>query len=160
MIATTTTAGAVASRVDALEWTDVAAELDEVGIALTGPLLDAEECAQLAALYDDDARFRSTVDMARHRFGEGEYRYFAHPLPALVADLRAALWPHLLPIARAWAARRAGPARGPTSSASGSSTATPPASADPRRCCCATRPAAGTRCTATSTAISSSRSRS
>ena len=60
----------------------------------------------LIALYGDDGRFRSTIDMARHRFGEGQYRYFAHPLPELVSALRAAFWPHLLPIAREWANRR------------------------------------------------------
>jgi hypothetical protein len=63
----------------------------------------------VADLYDDEVRFRSTVDMARHRFGAGQYRYFAHPLPRLVADLRAAFWPHLLPIAREWAGRLARP---------------------------------------------------
>jgi hypothetical protein len=67
----------------------------------------------VAALYDDDDRFRSTIDMARHRFGRGEYRYFAHPLPDLVLELRAAFWPHLLPIAREWAARRGHPAPWP-----------------------------------------------
>ena len=78
-----------------------------------GPLLDAASCAELAALYDDDERFRSTVDMARHRFGSGEYRYFRYPLPPLVADLRAAFWPHLLPIAREWSARRGDPSPWP-----------------------------------------------
>jgi hypothetical protein len=58
------------------------------------------------ALYDDDGRFRSTIDMARHRFGQGQYRYFAYPLPPMVAELRAAFWPHLLPVAREWADRR------------------------------------------------------
>ena len=49
--------------------------------------------------------------MARHRFGQGQYRYFAHPLPRVVAELRASFWPHLLPIARDWAdaPRPAGP---------------------------------------------------
>jgi len=50
----------------------------------------------LTGLYGDDARFRSTIDMARHRFGQGEYRYFDRPLPELVAELRTAFWPHLL----------------------------------------------------------------
>ena len=57
---------------------------------------------RLTDLYDLDDRFRSTVDMARHRFGSGEYRYFDHPLPPEVVALRAALWPHLLRIARGW----------------------------------------------------------
>lgn len=88
-----------------LEWSAVSASLDELGCALAGPVLDPDECAELRTVYDDDARFRSTIDMARHRFGEGQYRYFDHPLPPLVADLRAAFWPHLLTIARQWASR-------------------------------------------------------
>jgi hypothetical protein len=74
-----------------------------VGYALT-PLLTAAECADLRRTYGDDRRFRSTVDMGRHRFGEGEYRYFAEPLPPLVAELRRHLFPRLAPIANRWAA--------------------------------------------------------
>ncbi|HEX6568199.1 MAG TPA: 2OG-Fe(II) oxygenase [Acidimicrobiales bacterium] len=103
----------VVERVDAVDWPQVAAGLDEAGVALTGPVLSAAECRSLAGLYDRADRFRSTVDMARHRFGQGQYRYFAHPLPGLVADVRAAFWPHLLPIARAWASRRDQPAPWP-----------------------------------------------
>jgi len=87
--------------------------MDELGVALGGPILSGAECRSLVELYDDDDRFRSTVDMARHRFGQGEYRYFAHPLPDLVTDLRAAFWPHLLPIAQAWAERRGQPSPWP-----------------------------------------------
>jgi hypothetical protein len=93
------------ARVDALPWGEVGDELDDVGAALTGKVLTAAECRSLVASYGDDERFRSTVDMARHRFGEGEYRYFSHPLPKVVAELRAAFWPHLLPVARRWAER-------------------------------------------------------
>jgi hypothetical protein len=95
----------VTVAVDALDWGAITDELDEFGCAHLGPLLDDGECASLVDLYDDDRRFRSTVDMARHRFGEGEYRYFARPLPDLVVRLRAACWPRLLPIARDWHAR-------------------------------------------------------
>jgi hypothetical protein len=111
MSAETTTS--IGDRVDDVDWTAVATALDDVGVALTPPVLQAAQCESLMALYDDHSRFRSTVDMARLRFGEGQYRYFAHPLPALVADLRAAFWPHLLPIARAWAERRHQPAPWP-----------------------------------------------
>jgi hypothetical protein len=89
-------------RVAAVDWATVRADLDAVGGALTGPLLTAEETAQLAALYPCDARFRSTVNMGRYRFGEGEYRYFAEPLPEPVVALKEALYPRLLPIARDW----------------------------------------------------------
>lgn len=91
--------------VDGLDWKAVAAELDEIGTASAGIVLRPTQCRALAELYDDDGRFRATIDMARHRFGEGQYRYFDHPLPSVVTELRAALWPHLLPIARDWAER-------------------------------------------------------
>jgi hypothetical protein len=91
--------------IDGTDWKAVGAGLDEVGVATAGTVLSPSDCRSLTALYDDDGRFRSTVDMARHGFGEGEYRYFDHPLPGVVADLRSAFWPHLLPIARHWAER-------------------------------------------------------
>jgi uncharacterized protein len=95
-----------AARVDGLDWPRIVDDLDDLGIAPTGLVLSAAQCRSLIDIYDEVDRFRSTVDMARHRFGQGQYRYFAHPLPDLVADLRVAFWPHLLPVARLWAARR------------------------------------------------------
>ena len=92
-------------RVRATEWGSVRDELDELGCGLTGPLLTPDETAELIAMYHDHNRFRSTVDMARHRFGTGEYRYFADPLPKPVAGLKEALYPALLPIARDWWSR-------------------------------------------------------
>ena len=90
----------IRERVDAVDWSSVLAGLDDVGAAPTGAVLGARECTELARGFDDDVRYRATIDMARHRFGEGTYRYFAYPHPPLVAELRRALWPHLLPIAR------------------------------------------------------------
>ena len=110
--------GSVAERVRRVDWSAVADGLDDVGLAPTGRLLDVAQCRELSALYQDDGRFRSTIDMARHRFGRGEYRYFARPLPRLVSSLRSALWPHLLPIARDWADRRQEPAPWPDELAS------------------------------------------
>jgi hypothetical protein len=89
-------------RAEAVDWDGVRAELDRYGCALTGPLLTPGEAAEIAALYADDSRFRSTITMSRHRFGEGEYRYFAPPFPEAVGGLRQALYPRLLPIARDW----------------------------------------------------------
>jgi hypothetical protein len=100
------TSRSIAERIERLDWPAVAHDLDDVGVALTAPVLSVAECRSLIDLYGDDDRFRSTIDMARHRFGAGEYRYFADPLPRLVDELRAAFWPHLLPIARVWAERR------------------------------------------------------
>jgi hypothetical protein len=91
-----------ATRVAAADWRAVAAEVDEYGCAPLPELLTAKECATLAALYDEQHRFRSTIDMARHRFGRGQYRYFAEPFPEPVALLREHLYPRLLPIARDW----------------------------------------------------------
>ncbi|WP_125263035.1 2OG-Fe(II) oxygenase [Streptomyces alboflavus] len=102
-----------ADRVDATDWHAVADELDQHGCALTGPLLTPDECRGIAALYDETDRFRATVDMARHRFGSGQYRYFGHDLPEQVAELRQAFYPHLLAVARDWAARLGRPAPWP-----------------------------------------------
>jgi hypothetical protein len=92
----------IAARVEALDWTAMAAELDNHGCATTGPLLTRDECATLAASYSGDSLFRSRVIMVRHGFGRGEYKYFAYPLPDPVAALRAALYPHLAEIANRW----------------------------------------------------------
>jgi uncharacterized protein len=91
-------------RVDALDWEALGGQLDERGFAVTEGVLDEGECAELAGLFDD-GHFRSTVDMARHRFGDGRYRYFDHPLPAPIGELRAAFYGHLAPVANQWAER-------------------------------------------------------
>lgn len=106
-------AGRPADRVAAVDWPALAEELDEHGSAPTGPLLTAQECRAIAALYDEGEHFRTTVDMARHRFGSGQYRYFTHELPEVVAEPRAAFYPRLLPVAREWAARLGRPAPWP-----------------------------------------------
>ena len=95
------------------DWKQLTAELDSVGCALTPPLLTPAQCAEISSLYGEVERFRSTIDMQRYRFGSGQYRYFDHPLPELVAELREAFYPHLLPIARDWADRLGRPAPWP-----------------------------------------------
>ncbi|MFI7061408.1 2OG-Fe(II) oxygenase [Kribbella sp. NPDC050124] len=92
-------------RVATADWDQVTAEVNDLGCALLPQLLTPREAARIAALYDDASRFRATVNMARHRFGEGEYRYFAEPFPDPVESLRQALYPRLLPIARDWYAK-------------------------------------------------------
>jgi uncharacterized protein len=89
----------IAARVTALDWAAIERSLWEHGYARTPAVLTPDECAELVALYGDDARFRSTVDMARFRFGVGEYRYFAAPLPPLVQALRERAYPPLAAIA-------------------------------------------------------------
>jgi hypothetical protein len=92
----------VSSRVDALDWPAVHSALDAQGNAWIERLLTTEECRGLSALYADEVHFRSRVVMARHGFGRGEYKYFSYPLPDLVAKLRTALYPRLVPVANRW----------------------------------------------------------
>jgi hypothetical protein len=92
----------MANRLSAFDWDGVAERLDADGFAVLPGLLDAQECAGLAALYDGDGRFRSKVVMARHGFGRGEYKYFDYPLPDLLSRLRTALYARLAPIANRW----------------------------------------------------------
>ncbi len=101
------------TRLDAYDWTAIAAALDAQGCAVLPALLPPTECEELAALYSEEERFRSTVIMARHGFGKGEYRYFRYPLPGPVGDLRTALYPRLAPVANAWNARLGEAARYP-----------------------------------------------
>ena len=107
------TASAYRRRVDGADWAGVAAELDDLGCAVLPSLLTSSDADELIGLYDRDEAFRSTVTMGRHRFGEGEYRYFAAPLPRAVDELRHALYPHLLPIARDWYTKLGRPAPWP-----------------------------------------------
>jgi uncharacterized protein len=90
---------------DHADWAAVTAEVNEFGCALLPRLLTQEECRAIAGLYERDEPFRSTVDMARYRFGEGEYKYFTPPFPEPVERLKQALYPRLLPIARDWHAK-------------------------------------------------------
>jgi hypothetical protein len=96
-----TAEGSLARRVDALDWDELREHLDNRGFAITAPLLTAAECDALADLFTA-GRFRSTIDMARYRFGDGRYRYFDHPLPAEIAALRGSFYAHLAPIANRW----------------------------------------------------------
>ncbi len=91
-----------------LDWKRIASELDARGWALTGPVLDADDCSALAELYEQEAGFRSRVVMARHGFGQGEYRYFSYPLPEPVQTLRETLYPPLAWVANRWTQRLVG----------------------------------------------------
>lgn len=94
----------LSTRIAALPWQRMAAELDESGFTTTGPLLSAAQCRELVKLYDGDRSFRKTVVMQRHAYGRGEYRYFDYPLPPVVQALREALYPALAEQANRWRA--------------------------------------------------------
>jgi uncharacterized protein len=100
-------------RVDSGDWEAIAAELNSCGGALLPQLLTPGEAEQIRGLYWQAGRFRATISMGRHRFGAGEYRYFAAPYPAPVERLKQALYPRLLPIARDWWAKLGRPAPWP-----------------------------------------------
>ena len=92
----------IEARVSAINWSEVAKDLDAEGHAVIKGLLSADECEHVAGLYRCDELFRSRVVMERHRFGRGEYKYFNYPLPDIVASLRTLAYPHLVPIANHW----------------------------------------------------------
>jgi hypothetical protein len=104
---TTMRRASVEQRVDGLAWDELSGRLDSHGFAVTAPLLSDGECEDLSDLFDG-GRFRSTIDMARHRFGDGRYRYFDHPLPGTIAALRGSFYRHLAPIANDWSRRLGG----------------------------------------------------
>src|SRR5882724_2447133 len=143
-------------RVQALDWERVSHDLDAQGSAVLEHLLSSDECQALAGLYPEDSLFRSRVVMARHGFGRGEYKYFRHPLPEIIAELRR-------PSTRAW---RPSPIVGtppwallsaiPKSMLTSSSDAMMPGNLNRRPCCCNTEKATTTACTRTFTANMSS----
>jgi hypothetical protein len=103
----------IEQRVTSRDWPSIARELDSQGWATAEQLLTPSECSATHELYDDDARFRSRVVMARHGFGRGEYKYFAQPLPQLIARLRSALYEPLSAIANRWSESLASDVRFP-----------------------------------------------
>lgn len=103
MTASQQAAPPIQARIDSLNWNDAAQSLSERGCAVTACLLTPDECVSLISLYADNSRFRSHVIMERHRFGVGDYKYFANPLPAIVTDLRSTAYPHLAKVANEWA---------------------------------------------------------
>jgi hypothetical protein len=85
-----------------VDWARLEADLDAKGFAVMPQLLTPGACREIAAMYDDDRRFRTRIVMARHGFGSGEYKYFAYPLPDRIGQLRAALYPEFARIGNRW----------------------------------------------------------
>jgi uncharacterized protein len=100
---TSRVATSAAERIEALDWSGAEQSLSERGYAVTSPVLSSPECAGLTALYNDRSRFRSHITMERYRFGIGDYKYFANPLPELVAELRSSAYSQLAVVANRWA---------------------------------------------------------
>ena len=104
-------------RVANYDWGAVGADLNAFGCAVLTNLLTPDECQGLASLYPQEQHFRSHIHMARHGFGKGEYRYFKYPLPAIIGELRGALYAHIVPFANAWNERMNVATRYPTAHA-------------------------------------------
>ena len=90
------------TRVASYDWKTTGAELNDTGWSMLKGALTSLEADSIAAQYPNPQGFRSTVVMARHGFGRGEYKYFSYPLPPIVSELRSSLYPHLAPIANGW----------------------------------------------------------
>jgi len=97
-----TTNKTICQSVESLPWAAIQTELDTYGCAVVGPLLSPDQCKALTDAYDREDLYRSRIVMARHGFGRGEYKYFSRPLPSVIAELRATLYPHLAEIANRW----------------------------------------------------------
>jgi hypothetical protein len=121
----TAVAQTIGDRLASLDWAGVEASLEAQGFGALPALLDPDECAALARLYPTDERFRSRIDMARFRFGVGEYKYFAAPLPGIVQSLREELYARLAPLANRWSERL-----GPKSTIRNRQSTFPPSLAD------------------------------
>jgi hypothetical protein len=92
----------IAERVATFDWQRIAADLDADGCAVVGAVVSPVECQVLRESYAEEGMFRSRIVMAHHGFGRGEYKYFAYPLPTVVASLRSVLYPPLASIANRW----------------------------------------------------------
>jgi uncharacterized protein len=106
----------ILSAVAQLQSNVISEAIDARGFWVSSPLLEQQTCAEIAQLYDDESvAFRSTIDMARHGFGRGEYKYFAAPLPDIVTALRRGIYEKLAPIANHWNLRLGDPSEWPAS---------------------------------------------
>jgi uncharacterized protein len=94
----------ISQRIESLNWTRINQELLEKGFALTPSVISKQECDSLIKSFSDESIYRKVVDMARHKFGRGVYKYFSYPLPPLVQELREQTYPHLVKIANEWSA--------------------------------------------------------
>jgi hypothetical protein len=92
----------ITEQIEKLDWKQAQQDLDAQGNALFERVLSRHQCESLAALYTNEAMFRSHIVMERHGFGRGEYKYFHYPLPDLVAALRTSLYGKLVPVANRW----------------------------------------------------------
>lgn len=90
------------TKLQAVNWQQVADDMNEKGFALVPNLLNDSQCEQLIQDYNNPSIYRKTVVMERYRYGLGEYKYFDYPLPNLIQTIRETVYPKLVPIANHW----------------------------------------------------------
>lgn len=95
----------VQRRVAKYDWDAIGWDLGKFGCTVLEKLLAPDECRDIASLYPHEEHFRSHIHMARHGFGQGEYKYFSYPLPNLIGELRSALYARVATFANDWNAR-------------------------------------------------------
>jgi hypothetical protein len=88
-----------------IDWHTLRHSLDDQGFATVESLLTPDECQSIRAFYDRPGLFRSTINMQRYRFGQGEYKYFEYPLPDVIRAMRELFYPALVPVANDWMER-------------------------------------------------------
>jgi len=92
----------ITTSIEKIDWQNVAESVNDNGYAIIPNLISDDDCAELINNYSNSAAYRKTVVMERYRYGLGEYRYFAYPLPPLIQQLREHVYPRLAPIANSW----------------------------------------------------------
>src|SRR5690349_3258816 len=85
-----------------MDWKSHHASMQARGFVHMPNVLSPVECRDLCDLYDRRELYRSTINMERYRFGKGEYKYFAYPLPPLIQNLRESFYKELAPLANDW----------------------------------------------------------
>lgn len=92
----------IKTRVEGLDWECIQNELDEQGFAKLPTILTKEECESFMEMYGEEELYRTTINMTRYRFGNGEYKYFSYPFPDIIQHLRESFYSELAKTANRW----------------------------------------------------------
>lgn len=92
----------IKTRVESLDWECIQNELDEQGFAKLPTILTKEECESFMEMYGEEELYRTTINMTRYRFGNGEYKYFSYPFPDIIQHLRESFYSELAKTANRW----------------------------------------------------------
>jgi hypothetical protein len=94
-------------EITTIDWLPIYQSLNEKGYAIIRSFFSSEECNYFADRYSQPELYRSVIDMQRYRFGKGQYKYFAYPLPDQLQTIRTSLYEPLAVIANQWMAHLA-----------------------------------------------------